>query len=242
MTGKETKAFFKEKFKQSLQKDMIFWISLVASVAFAVVRYQLVREWYGNFMAFLRANWSVFAFWVGMLFLLTRNFMEVKDLKSHHLDALFRVFLLVLVVNLPLTAIVLLPVVVVRSLSQSEKKGALDTETGFEDQKPPITKTAMASMICSALSMPLLFGITLLQEWLISSGALNRMDSGADTGVGFLFGVVFAVAGMIFWRLSRKGEGRNVWNFWAMRLIVVNVILAPFALLFILAFTIMRSK
>jgi hypothetical protein len=242
MNSKEANGFFKDKFKQSLRKDMIFWISTIASVVFTMIYYILEAEWYANFVEFLYFNWSSFGFWIGALFLLTRNYNDVKNLKSHHLKSLCRILLLVLMIILPLTALVVLPVLGVWWVIKTEKKRSSNEESSLGGSNKPTSKIALASLICSGLASPLLFGITILQDMMISSGLLHRRDALASTSIGFLTGLILSIIGIVLWTISRKHEGRHVWNFWAMRLIIVNVILAPFALFFMFAIAIGRAK
>jgi len=242
MTGKEANVFFKDKFKQLLGKDMIFGVSVIASIVFAMIYYVLEIEWYDSFVEFLYFNWLSFGFWIGALFLLTRNYNETENLKSHHLKCLCRILLLVLMIGVPLTVLVILPVSGVRWIIKTERKRASKEEQLPEKSNEPTSKIALASLICSGLSVPLLVGITVLQDMMISSGFLQRRDTLASAGVSFWTGIILSISGIILWTISRKHEGRHVWNFWAMRLIIVNVILAPFALFFLFAVAIFRAK
>lgn len=242
MTSKEANGFFKDKFKQSLRKDMIFWISTIVSVVLIVIYYIWEANRYDNFVEFLLFNWQFLGLWIGVLFLLTRNYNDVENLKSHHLKSLCRILLLVLMMIVPPTALVILPVLGVRWIIKTERKRSLNEESTPEKSNESTSKIALASVICSGLAAPLLFGITILQDMMISSGLLHRRDTWASEGLGFWTGLILSIIGIILWIISRKHEGRHVWNFWAMRLIIVNVILAPFALFFILAVAISRAK
>jgi len=241
MTGKEAKGFFKDKFIQSLRKDIVFWISTLAGVLVAITYYIVESSWHLNFFQFVLLNWPIFAFWVGGSFLLTRNFSENKNLKSHHLKSSIRVFLFMLVTLMPLTLFIVLPVLGVWLVIKNTKKTYLNDEQA-ENSKQPISKRAVFSLICSGIAVPLLFGITMIQGMLINSGVIHRRDALAGPGIGLLIGIIFAAIGIILWGISRKQEGRHVWNFWAMRLIIVNVILAPFVLFFVFAVAITRAK
>ena len=250
MTGKEASDFFKDKFKQSLRKDMIFWISLIVSVVGIAIYYILETSWYANFVEFLYFNWSIFGLWIGALFLLTRNYNDSKNLKSHHLKSLCRILLLVLLIIMPHMALFVLPVLGIWWVIEVDRKNSSNEDAALEKSSKstseksskPTSKIALVSFICNALAVPLLFGITILQERMISSGLLHRTDALASAGIGFWTGIILSVTGIILWTISRKHEGRHVWNFWAMRLIIVNVILAPFVLFFIFAVAITRAK
>lgn len=248
MTGKEAKRFFKDKFKQSLHKDIVFWITLILSVMFFVFTYIRDAEFYLNFWDFLRFRWSSFGLWAGVVFLLTRNYDNKEDgdgnenLGSQHLKSLYRVLLLVVIVAIPFFALIILPILGVGWVKKTEEKRILNEKAEIEESNQSAPKIALASLVCSGLAVPLLFGITALQGVLISSGVLHRRDALAEAGIGFMVGIVFAIAGIILWVISRKDEGRHVWNFWAMRLIIVNVILAPFVLVFMFMVAISRAK
>ena len=143
---------------------------------------------------------------------------------------------------MPLTAFIVIPALGVWWIVDLGRKNASKEETFLEESNKPKSKIALASLICSCLAMPLLFGITILQEMMISSGLLQRRDLLADAGIGFWTGFILSVIGIVLWTVSRKREGRHVMNFWAMRLIIVNIILAPFALFFMFAIAISRAK
>ena len=238
MTGKEANEFFKDKFKQSLQMDMVFWISTIASIVFILINF----DWYPGFLGFLYFNWVFFGSWIGILFLLTRRCGEIENLKSHHLKSLCRILLLVMIMIVPLTALVVLPILGVRWIVKTAKKGASNEDPLLEKSNEPTSQVALASVICSGLAAPLLVGITILQDIMISLRLLQRTAALASVGIGFWTGLILSIVGIILWAISRKHEGRHVWNFWAMRLIIVNVILAPFVLIFVLFFAIARVK
>lgn len=241
MTGKEAKGFFADKFKQSLKKDMIFWISLILSIVFFVI-YYTTATWYVNFIQFIRFNWTLFGLWIGALFLVTRKFADDENMKSHNLKSICRIFLLVLMFRNLLLALIILPALGVWMVIEANKKRSSNEEISLDGLEKPNSKLATASLICSGLAVPLLVGITTLQGIMISAGRIHRLDPLASTGIGFLVGLMLAIAGIVLWSISRKQEGRHKLNFWAMRIIIVNVILAPFVLFIMFAVAITRAK
>jgi len=242
MTGKEANVFFKDKFKQSLKKDLVFWIATLAGIAVAILYFIFLGDWYDNFLDFVRFNWTRLGLWIGVSLLLTRNYNDTEDIKSHHQKSIYRILLLGLAFVMPFAAFFALPAAVVWWIIQKNKNQDSTEELPLEELDKSKSKIAIISIICSSLAVPLLAGITILQDMMISSGLIHRRDTLASPGIGFLIGIILAISGIVLWAISRKNEGRHVWNFWAMRIVIVNVILAPFVLIFMLAVTISRSK
>ncbi|MCL1949575.1 MAG: hypothetical protein FWF59_07580 [Turicibacter sp.] len=242
MKRSEAKVFFKNKFRLSLRQDMVFWLS--ALIAIAVVGHDMYRNWgwYDSFWQYMELYWPLLGAFIGFSYLATRRFEEAASEKQHHINATLKVLALAILWFFPANFLWAVPAFVAWFLLRTNKKWALQ-EGALEKRSSPPSKIALFSCICSGLSVPMLIGITWLQEAMISSGLLHRNHLLASP---FLIpgqtGMVLAVVGIVLWAISRKKEGRHATNFWAMRLIIVNVILSPFALLWILAFAIGRSK
>ena len=233
--NKKTRDFLTNKFKHSLKEDLIFWLSTAGGVGFAIMVFY--TDYIGqDVLSFIRMVWPPFGLWVGACFLVTRNYDGASDIRAQHLKAFVRVILLASAVLRPLTALGIIPALIIWFVIETNKRPTP------EETKKPTSKLAMISLICSSLAIPLLFGITTIQTVMINSGLIHRREIWADTSIGFWIGLLLAVAGVVLWSISRRREGRTKLNFWAMRVIVVNVILSPIALIFILAIAITRSK
>ena len=255
---KKTRDFLKNKFKNSFKKDFLFWLSTLIGVGLMGFTYHRQRfMWQGGFMQFIRSYWGIFGLWVGFAFLVTRNYDDSDDFVAQQIKSFVRVLLLAVMWVMPMAGLVIIPILILWMVIETNRRPTPENDQMVETKENPSveikqapsveikkapSKLAITSLVCSGLALPLLFGITMLQEFLMSSGILHRQDVWADAGIGFWVGVILATIGIVMWAISRRQEGRNAWNFWAMRLIVVNVILSPFALLFMLAIAIGRSK
>lgn len=142
----------------------------------------------------------------------------------------------------PFSFLVIFPGALIIWILKWSKTQDVDETKLLKASSEPWSKATKLSLLFSGAAAPWFIAVTTLQETMLGNG-LPRSSTFAQPFIFDLIpSILLALVGLFFWIRARKAEGKNYGNYWAMRLVIVNVILAPFALVLALIFAIGRAK